>query len=190
MSNKHSAANSKRNGQSPPTHLPPLPQRNQPDLRAHFFDARGEALSKGSSRRFGAAGAAGQDDELQDAENNFMLNVTNRMGDQESATIRGMKNRDGKTKKKKFQTDRPTNLFENIMPAPDVINQELMNHFGGRELTEMHEIQQFQRMTTLSNQMMSQANNDKQSRKIQAQLEAHSCMSVQSPDKLPKYNPL
>jgi len=61
-----------------------------------------------------------------------------------------MKNKMDSKTKKKFQTDRPKNIFENIMPAPDVINQELMNHFGGRELTEMHEIQQFQRMTTLS----------------------------------------
>jgi hypothetical protein len=101
-----------------------------------------------------------------------------------------MKNKMDSKTKKKFQTDRPKNIFENIMPAPDVINQELMNHFGGRELTEMHEIQQFQRMTTLSSQMMGQGNADKQGKKIQAQLENHSCMSVQAPDKLPKYNPL
>ena len=83
-----------------------------------------------------------------------MLNVTNRMEDQESAKML-LTSTHAKFKKKKHGMVRPTNFFENIMPAPDVINQELMNHFGGRELTEMHEMQQVQRMTTLSSQMNS-----------------------------------
>ena len=45
-----------------------------------------------------------------------------------------------KAKKKKFTSARQPYYLENIMPAPDVINQELLNHFGGRELTEMHEM--------------------------------------------------
>ena len=115
-----------------------------------------------------------------------MFNVTNRIEDQESAKLT-FSSTQVKNKKKKFTTARPPNLLENIMPAPDVINQELMNHFGGKELTQMHELQQVQRMTTLTSQMQSPAL-DKKSKKMQATLENHSCMSVQSPEKLPKYN--
>lgn len=103
-------------------------------MRAHFFDVQGDALSKGSSRRFAATG----NDETQGS-SQFMLNVTNRIEDQESAKLM-FSVAQSKAKKKKFTSARPPNFLENIMPAPDVINQELMNHFGGRELTEMHEM--------------------------------------------------
>lgn len=33
------------------------------------------------------------------------------------------------------------NLIDAIMPSPDIITKELMDHFGGNELTEIHEMQ-------------------------------------------------
>lgn len=172
---------SKRHGQDGSTHLPPL-QNNSNATRAHFFDDQGDALSK-SSRRF----AANMADETQGSAQ-FMLNVTNRIDDQESAKLT-FTAAQTKAKKKKFASARPGDMLESIMPAPDVINQELMNHFGGRELTEMHEVQITQRITTLSNQMQSLGAGQK-GQNMQATLENHSCMSVQSPEKLPKFNAL
>lgn len=75
-----------------------------------------------------------------------------RTNEHELSTVNSLNKRKNSKTHRKFQTDRQSrNVFDNIMPAPEVISQELMNHFGGRELTEIHEMRQVQRMTTLSN---------------------------------------
>lgn len=111
--NRTTAKNA-RNGQDGSPHLPPL-QGNSNAARAHFFDDQGDALSK-SSRRM----ANNIIDDTQ-ASAQFMMNVTNRIDDQETAKMT-FTAAQTKTKKKKFASARAGDMLESIMPAPDIIN--------------------------------------------------------------------